>query len=696
MTIKGFPSSQKLPLGTGITNEFATVVPTDEYRNSLDVNRPLFRVTTIKTAAANTGNIDGVTWVYDTSTLAKKGDVVRFETGNAQYIETPIVKVETNRFLLGAYLASAPAAGDTFYILRSVSPRVDATGTASVTATSSPLQFNKDAVATTVSQNTVTPSNSIPLPVALFNTNGPLPLLADGNGLKVSNTNTDIFGVGVSVQQFNQIEVNFEIAPGPTLITNTFVSTGSATISNGHTLYATGSGVTSSAKGVTVAINVYKPLYQSYSAFTVAFTTPTSANSYQRIGLYDSSNGFFIGFNGLNFGITLRSTGVDTFVNRTAFNGDLLTGLASSKFTRDGVPEAINLNFTNLFRIRFAWLGSAPILFEVYSPDGIWVVFHTLKFPNSQLNPSIANPDLPMTIDVAKASGDATDLIISTGCWAAGANSNLSQITSTITDTTLAPLNRSVITGVTTGGGGGYVNVKVNPSGAVVANVSGTVAATQSGTWSVEVNNFPATQPVSGSVSVSNFPATQPVSGTVGVSNLFALDTTVATTNTEIGALTETAPGTDTASSGLNGRLQRVSQRLTSLIALLPTSIGQKNTAGSLSVTLPSGINLPPSFGRSPVDLLFNDYSVTSVTTAAYVELIASTSADTNRIEIFDSSGEAMILAVGAAGVEGDYLYIFPGGNGPVELLILGNSRISVKAKTATASAGFLAINLYS
>lgn len=37
-----------------------------------------------------------------------------------------------------------------------------------------------------------------------------------------------------------------------------------------------------------------------------------------------------------------------------------------------------------------------------------------------------------------------------------------------------------------------------------------------------------------------------------------------------IGALTETAPATDTASSGLNGRLQRIAQRLTSLIALLP------------------------------------------------------------------------------------------------------------------------------
>lgn len=41
----------------------------------------------------------------------------------------------------------------------------------------------------------------------------------------------------------------------------------------------------------------------------------------------------------------------------------------------------------------------------------------------------------------------------------------------------------------------------------------------------------------------------------------------------KLGALTESAPGTDTASSGLNGRLQRIAQRITSLIALIPAAL---------------------------------------------------------------------------------------------------------------------------
>ena len=59
----------------------------------------------------------------------------------------------------------------------------------------------------------------------------------------------------------------------------------------------------------------------------------------------------------------------------------------------------------------------------------------------------------------------------------------------------------------------------------------------------------------------------------------------------QLGATAETAPASDTASSGLNGRLQRVAQRLTSLIALLPAALG---AGGGLKVD-GSGTALPVS-----------------------------------------------------------------------------------------------------
>lgn len=66
-----------------------------------------------------------------------------------------------------------------------------------------------------------------------------------------------------------------------------------------------------------------------------------------------------------------------------------------------------------------------------------------------------------------------------------------------------------------------------------------------------------------------------------------SLAITISTEGTaQLGSLTETAPATDTASSGLNGRLQRIAQRITSLIALF--RLGQGTMAQSLAVTVAS------------------------------------------------------------------------------------------------------------
>lgn len=51
-----------------------------------------------------------------------------------------------------------------------------------------------------------------------------------------------------------------------------------------------------------------------------------------------------------------------------------------------------------------------------------------------------------------------------------------------------------------------------------------------------------------------------------------AISSLQSTLNGLVGALTEGAPGTDTASSGLNGRLQRIAQHLTSLLGRFPAA----------------------------------------------------------------------------------------------------------------------------
>jgi hypothetical protein len=92
-------------------------------------------------------------------------------------------------------------------------------------------------------------------------------------------------------------------------------------------------------------------------------------------------------------------------------------------------------------------------------------------------------------------------------------------------------------------------------------------------------------------------------------------------TPAQVGVVTETAPATDTASSGLNGRLQRIAQRLTSLIAQIPASLGIKTAALSLSVAPASdGV-----FAVSATGVTYIDSSVTNATGSSQQLLAANT-----------------------------------------------------------------------
>lgn len=138
-----------------------------------------------------------------------------------------------------------------------------------------------------------------------------------------------------------------------------------------------------------------------------------------------------------------------------------------------------------------------------------------------------------------------------------------------------------------------------------------------------------------------------------------------------------------------------------SAVPLRGVSITGKDAAGNAQIiatnTLGQIINAPISpVGRAVATLVRNDYSVTPVTTTVYVQLVASTVGLINLVELFDSSGQTLVFAVGAAGSEVNQFFINPGGNGIVSLAVPLGSRISIKAVTASATAGYININMYS
>lgn len=124
------------------------------------------------------------------------------------------------------------------------------------------------------------------------------------------------------------------------------------------------------------------------------------------------------------------------------------------------------------------------------------------------------------------------------------------------------------------------------------------------------------------------------------------------------------------------------------------------DASGNVSVTIAVAPVAPPPSpaGRDYVTSIRNDYSSVNVTTGAWVQLIASTSAIINGFLLFDSSGQTLELGTGAAAAETRKLFIVPGGfgGGLVPLAIPAGTRVSIRAVSANATAGEISATFFS
>lgn len=163
-----------------------------------------------------------------------------------------------------------------------------------------------------------------------------------------------------------------------------------------------------------------------------------------------------------------------------------------------------------------------------------------------------------------------------------------------------------------------------------------------------------------------------------------------------------TGAATEVTLASIDSKITAVNTGAVTISAALPAgtnTIGAVNQAGTWTVQPGNTANTTPwlvtQAGKTAVDKVRNDYTSTSVTTSAYVQLVASLTSACTEIEIFDSSGQTLVLATGASSSEVEKIYITPGGNGRIPLAIAASTRVSIKAVSATASAGEIVINFY-
>lgn len=162
-----------------------------------------------------------------------------------------------------------------------------------------------------------------------------------------------------------------------------------------------------------------------------------------------------------------------------------------------------------------------------------------------------------------------------------------------------------------------------------------------------------------------------------GNASVASIDTKVSTAanqttlNTRTGDLTETAPASDTASSGINGRLQRLAQRITSFIAVAATEV----TLALINGKLPSNLTVTStrllidgSGVTQPVSgVVSTKTDLTPSAPAAATVGISSASAvaaNANRkgLSIVNTSINRVSLGFGQVAVLNSGVTLFPGG----------------------------------
>jgi hypothetical protein len=165
-TPRGFASSLMQGESRG---QHATVEPTGQYQNGLSVNALIFAYQ-VASDTAETGSTSQI--INATAHSARVGDIVRFAAGVLDKDEQKVVETGTDWIKVASPFSAAPTNGDTFLIFRPRYAQSDEDGNLQVSVSQGPTQFVLDNVDTEVEEDTSTASNSRPLPVKVFRTDG--------------------------------------------------------------------------------------------------------------------------------------------------------------------------------------------------------------------------------------------------------------------------------------------------------------------------------------------------------------------------------------------------------------------------------------------------------------------------------------------------------------------------------------------
>jgi hypothetical protein len=563
-TPRGYSSQEK---EDRLSAQFQTIEPVRElqFGSTVVAHQFLYEVNPNDVVEAGSTASTIVATAHD----AIKGDVLIFYS---QSKEVKVWSVTANSIVLAETLSFTPAPGDNFGVLRHKYPMVNSSGQLLTTAT-----------------EVATASDGAAIP-------DPVKVVAGGDGTLVHVLKTDSDGE-------LQIDVLSSALPSGAATEATLATLATeatvATLATESTLVTLGTEATALDTNGKVG-NIETTLTALSAAVATEATLATLATEATVSTLATEAT-----LSALNAKVTVVDTG-----NVTVVSSALPTGAATEATLATLATEATVSTLATE-----ATLSALSAKVIEADTDNVTIVSSVLP-TGAATEATLAN----VATSANQTNGSQKSQIVD----GAGDIVDVVALNVALQATDKGLVTNTIIHGETTGGGGGYVDVKVTPSGAMVTEASISSIADVDGQKAM----------------AASFPVV------------------IASDQTAI-------PVTDNGSS--------------------------LTVDGTVAVSA-----VAASTGRSVVNRARHVYSSTPVTTAAYQQLLASTGGTINEIEIFDSSGETLVLATGGIGSEVDQAFVFPGGNGRIPLAIGSGVRVSIKAVSATANAGEVAINFYS
>ena len=236
---------------------------------------------------------------------------------------------------------------------------------------------------------------------------GPIGVNILSNVVGIGGSNVSAFGDIIVANHTPVIQLDFVYGINTQTGTTSVVTTGVADTLLSRLRLQTGVGAAGAATFNSVRIARYRAGQGMMTRFTAVWTT-SAASSTQVVGMGNTQVGYFFGYNGTAFGVSIRNGGSDTWTAQTNWNGDKCDGTGASGFNW-------NKTLGNVMQIRYPYLGYGDITFWVQNPaTGAWILCHTIQYANSSASTQVSNPSFPFYANVVN-SGSTTNLIMFVG-----------------------------------------------------------------------------------------------------------------------------------------------------------------------------------------------------------------------------------------------------------------------------------------